>query len=216
MNPKILSSARTISLATAASRVLGFVRDLVIARLFGTGQQAEAFVVAFRLPNLLRDLVAEGAITSAVVPVLSAYRSTKPAEEFWKLAQASAVRIALAGTLFGVFGVLAAPWLVRAIAPGFLQDPEKFRLTVWLTRLLFPFISLVAFWAFFCGLLNSLHHFAVPALGSAVLNLVTIVGCLWLAPRLEPPVAGLAWATLLGGLAQLVMQLPVARASGFR
>ncbi|MBI3324495.1 MAG: murein biosynthesis integral membrane protein MurJ [Candidatus Omnitrophica bacterium] len=216
MNRKILSSARTISLATAASRLLGFVRDLVIAQFFGTGPQAEAFVVAFRLPNLLRDLVAEGAITSAVVPVLSAYRSTKPADEFWRLAQASAVRILLASTLVGAAGVLAAPWLVRLIAPGFLHDPEKFRLTVRLTRLLFPFITLVGGWAFLCGVLNSLHHFAVPALGSAVLNLVTILGCLWLAPRLEPPVVGLAWAVLLGGTAQLLMQLPVAHALGFR
>ena len=99
MNSRIAESAGRISLATAASRILGFVRDLLIAKLFGTGIQAEAFVVAFRLPNLFRDLVAEGAVTTAVVPVLSSYRATKSPEEFWRLAQATCVKVLLAGTL---------------------------------------------------------------------------------------------------------------------
>ncbi|MBI3281992.1 MAG: lipid II flippase MurJ, partial [Acidobacteria bacterium] len=161
----IAASAGTISLATAASRILGFVRDLVIAKLFGAGVQAQAFVVAFRLPNLFRDLVAEGAMTTAVVPVLSAYRATKPPQEFWRLTHALFIKVTLTVTVLGGLGVVVAPWLVTLMAPGFAGDPEKMALTIQLTRVLFPFIALVGIWAFFCGLLNSLHQFALPALG---------------------------------------------------
>lgn len=216
MNTRIAQSAGRISLATAASRILGFVRDLLIAKLFGTGIQAEAFVVAFRLPNLFRDLVAEGAVTTAIVPVLSSYRATKSAEAFWRLAQATGVKVLLAGTLIGVCGLVAAPWLVGLVAPGFRQDQEKFALAVTLTRWLFPFITLASVWAFFSGLLNSLHDFTVSALGPAALNLLMILGCLWIVPRVVPGVLGLVWAVLLGGVIQLAMQLPAVRARGFR
>jgi len=213
---RIATSTGVISLATAASRILGFVRDLLIARLFGTGVQAQAFVVAFRLPNLLRDLVAEGAVTSAFVPVFSSYRSTKSPQEFWNLAHALVVRLTLVVAVLGGLGVVMAPWLVQVIAPGFTSDHDKFVLTVRLTRLLFPFITLVGLWAFFMGLLNSLRHFAMPALGPAVLNLAMIGGCVWLAPRVEPPVLGLAWGVMLGGFVQCAMQVPVAVSLGFR
>jgi len=213
---RLARSAGGISLATAASRVLGFVRDMAIARLFGTGVASQAFVVAFRLPNLFRDLVAEGAVTSAVVPVLAAYRSTKSREEFWELAQALCVRVLVAVSVLGFAGSLLAPWLVRLVAPGFASQPELFELTVWLTRVMFPFITLVGLWAFFCGLLNSLHSFVVPALGPAMLNLVMIVSCVAFVPNVDPPVLGLAWGVLLGGVVQLLMQLPLAWRAGFR
>ena len=213
---RIAASTRTISLAIAASRILGFIRDLLIAKLFGTGVQAQAFVVAFRLPNLFRDLVAEGAMTTAVVPVLSHYRATKPPQEFWRLAQALLIRISVTVGVLGGLGCALAPWLVTLIAPGFLTDPEKFALTVRLTRILFPLITLVGVWAFLGGLLNSLHHFALPALGPAVLNLAMIAGCVWVVPHVHPGVVGLAWAVMLGGLVQLGMQVPVAWSRGFR
>jgi putative peptidoglycan lipid II flippase len=213
---RIARSTSTISLATAASRILGFVRDVLIAQLFGIGMQAQAFVVAFRLPNLLRDLVGEGAITSAIVPVLSAYRSTKSPQEFWRLAHALCMRMSVVVGIFGGVGVVLAPWLVRLIAPGFASDPEKYALTVTLTRILFPFIALVGLWAFFMGLLNSLRHFAMPALGPATLNLAMIAGCLWVAPHVTPAVLALAWGVMVGGLVQLLMQLPVAWRLGFR
>lgn len=213
---RIASSAGAISLATAASRILGFVRDLIVAKLFGTGVQAQAFVVAFRLPNLFRDIVAEGAMTAAVVPVLSATRATKSPGEFWRLTQALFVRITVAVTALGILGFVLAPWLVSLIAPGFTSHPEKYAMTVGLTRILFPFITLVGMWAFFSGLLNSLHHFAVPALGPAVLNLAMIAGCVWLVPRAQPAVAGLAWAVMAGGVIQFAMQVPPALARGFR
>ena len=175
---RLAASTRAISLGTAVSRVLGFVRDLLIAKLFGTGIQAQAFVVAFRLPNLFRDLVAEGPMTTAVVPVLSRYRATQPPQEFWRLAQALGVRISVAVGLLGMLGCILAPWLVALIAPGFTGDPEKFALTVRMTRILFPLITLVGLWAFLSGLLNSRRNFALPALGPAALNLAMIAGCL--------------------------------------
>ena len=213
---RLAASTRAISLATAVSRVLGFVRDLLIAKLFGTGIQAQAFVVAFRLPNLFRDLVAEGPMATAVVPVLSRYRATQPPQEFWRLAQALGVRISVAVGLLGMLGCVLAPWFVSLIAPGFADDPEKLALTVRLTRILFPLITLVGLWAFLGGLLNSLRHFALPALGPAALNLAMIAGCLWLVPHVQPGVVGLAWAVMLGGLVQLAMQVPAASARGFR
>ena len=213
---RLAASAGTIALATAASRILGFVRDLLIAKLFGTGIQAQAFVVAFRLPNLFRDLVAEGAMTTAVVPVLSAARATTSPQDFWRLAQALGVRILVAVSILGAAGWLLAPWLVMLIAPGFASEPEKFSLTVRLTRILFPFITLVGLWAFFCGLLNALRHFAMPALGPAALNVVMIAGCLWVVPHVVPGIVGLAWAVMCGGLIQLAMQLPAASSRGFR
>ncbi|MBI4353926.1 MAG: murein biosynthesis integral membrane protein MurJ [Candidatus Omnitrophica bacterium] len=213
---RITASTRAISLATAASRILGFVRDLLIARLFGTGAQAQAFVVAFRFPNLLRDLVGEGAVTSAIVPVLSATKATRSPEAFWHVVAASCVRVAVVAGVLGCVGIVAAPWLVRLMAPGFLQDPEKFALTVRLTRILFPFLTLVAVWAFLGGVLNSVHRFGLPAAGPVVLNLVMIAGCLWVAPRVEPPVIGVVWAVMAGGLAQVMMLLPTSFAVGFR
>ncbi len=212
----LVRSAGVISLATAASRVLGFVRDFLMAHLFGTGIQAQAFIVAFRLPNLLRDLVAEGAMTSAIVPVLSGYRATKSPEEFWRLVQALCVRVMVIVTVVGLLGIVAAPWCVRLIAPGFGGDSAQFELTVRLTRVLFPFITLVGAWAFFCGLLNTLHEFGLPALGPAMLNVVMIIGCVWVAPRVSPPSLGLAWAVMVGGVVQLAMQIPRARKLGFR
>ena len=214
--PRIAASAGVISLSIGLSRILGFVRDLYIARFFGTGLQAQAFVVAFRLPNLLRDLVAEGAVSSAIVPVLSATRATRSEPEFWRLAQALWWRTVVTVGAIGLAGAAAAPWLVRLIAPGFITEPDKFALTVALTRAFFPFITLVGLWAFYSGLLNSLHRFALPALGSAVLNVAMIAGCVWLSPRFATPVWGLAWGVLLGGLAQWLMQLPQAHRLGFR
>ena len=204
-----------LAAAIAASRLLGFARDVLLARLFGATREAEAFVVAFRLPNLLRDLVAEGAVTSAFVPVLSWYRAKKP-EEFWGLSHALLSQMLILLCLLGAAGVFAADPIVRVIAPGFAHDPEKLALTIRLTRLLFPFITLVGLWAYFMGLLNSLRHFAIPSLGQVILNVCMIAACLWVAPRVAHGTVAVAWAVLLGGVVQLAVQIPVARRLGFR
>lgn len=213
---RIVRATGILGLATSVSRILGFVRDLLIAGLFGTGAAAQAFVVAFRLPNMLRDLVAEGAVTSAFVPVLSGYRAEGREREFWELSQALFCRVLLLVGLLGLCGTVGAPWIVRVIAPGFMDDPEKFDLTVRLTRLLFPFITLVGLWAFFMGLLNSLRHFATPALGPAVLNGAMIAALVWVVPKVEPNVLGLVYGVMVGAILQLAIQLPVAIRLGFR
>ena len=213
---RLVRSTGTLAAATGLSRVLGFVRDLLLAGLFGTTAQAQAFVVAFRLPNLLRDLVAEGAVTSAFVPVLSWYRAKGAPGEFWKLSQALLCRLLVLLCVLGAVGALAAPLVVRVIAPGFAAEPEKFALTVRLTRILFPFITLVGLWAYFMGVLNSLSRFAVPALGPAILNLAMIAACIWFAPRMQPGVLALAIGVMIGGFIQLFIQIPVAMRLGFR
>jgi len=213
---RIARSTSVLALTIGLSRLLGFVRDLLMARLFGTLASAQAFVVAFRLPNLFRDLVAEGAVTSAFVPVLSWYRAKGEDEEFWRLSQAFLARIVIVFCLLGLAGTLGAPLIVRIIAPGFAADPGKFALTVRLTRVLFPFITLVGLWAYFMGLLNSLRHFAMPALGPAILNVAMIIACLWFVPRVNPGVLALAVSVIIGGVVQLAVQVPVAMRLGFR
>ena len=212
----IARSTGVLALATAVSRILGFVRDVLIAQSFGTLAAAQAFIVAFRLPNLFRDLVAEGAVTSAFVPVLSWHRAREHPREFWRLAQALLARVLVVLAVIGLVGTLAADPIVRLIAPGFLADPEKFALTVRLTRILFPFVVLVGLWAYFMGLLNSLRHFAVPALGPAMLNVAMIVACVWFVPRVETGILALAVAVMVGGFVQLLVQIPVAWRLGFR
>ena len=213
---RIAKSTGLLSAATALSRVLGFVRDLLLARLFGTGFQIEAFVVAFRLPNMLRDLVAEGAMTSAVVPVLSASRAKGDQQDFWRLSQVLFTRMTVALLAVTLGGVLLAPGIVRVVAPGFAADPEKFALTVQMTRWLFPLIFFVGMWAYFMGLLNSLHHFAVPALGPSILNLAMLIACIWFVPVAQPPVAAVAGGVLVGGILQAAIQIPKALSLGFR
>jgi putative peptidoglycan lipid II flippase len=148
--------------------------------------------------------------------VLSWYRAKESPEEFWRLSQALFVRVAFVVTLLGLAGVLAAEPLVRVIAPGFAQDPERFALTVKLTRLLFPFITLVGLWAYFMGLLNSLHHFLMPSIGPAVLNVAMILPCLWMVPQTEPSIVAMAAGVMVGGVIQLLLQLPPAFRRGFR
>ena len=213
---RVADSTGILALTTGISRLLGFVRDILLAQLFGTTMQAEAFVVAFRLPNVLRDLVAEGAMTSAFVPVLSWYRAKRSAEEFWELSHALGTQLLLLLCALGVAGSVAAPLIVRLVAPGFIVEPAKLDLTIRLTRLLFPFITLVGLWAYFMGLLNSLRHFMVPALGSAILNLAMIAGCLWGIRWARPPILAVAISVMIGGVVQWAIQVPVAYRLGWR
>ena len=213
---RIARSTGVLALATALSRVLGFVLLMMMARRFGTLAESQAFVVAYRLPNLFRDLVAEGAMASAVVPVLSWYRAKENSAEFWRLSQALCTQMMIVLCGLGLIGALAAPQLVPVIAPGFASDPEKLHLTIRLTRILFPFIILVGLWAYFMGLLNTLYHFALPALGPAILNIAMIIACVWFVPRTTPGILALAIGVMIGGVIQVLIQLPTARRLGFR
>jgi len=199
-----------MGVCTAASRVLGFVRDVLIAAAYGTSIPAQAFVVAFRIPNLLRDLSGEGAANSAFVPVFSRTRALEGERSWAALAQAVWSQVFIGFILVSILGVVAAPWLVMLVAPGFHGDPQLLALTVRLTRILFPFIGLVGMAAFFMGLLNSIHHFTLPSLGPVILNLCMISGIfLW-----RPDALGLCWGVIAGGVLQLAVQVPLLRKAG--
>jgi len=207
----IIKSAGIIGFATVISRVLGFARDILIAKFFGTARYAQAFVVAFRIPNMLRDLIGEGATNAAFVPVLSEYSATRKKEEFWHLANVllNVILIALAGVT--LLGVVFAPVIVRLIAPGFIGDPEKLRVTIYLTRFMFPYILLVGLFAYSMGILNSLKHFSAPAFAPAILNLSIIICAL----LRQGSVSALATGVLIGGVVQLAVQIPVLFSKGF-
>ncbi len=208
----IIKSAGVIGFATVISRVLGFVRDIIIANFFGTARYAQAFVVAFRIPNMLRDLIGEGATNSAFVPILSEYCETKKKEEFWHLANVLLNAILIVLALLTLLGIVFTPMIVRLIAPGFISDPEKFKTTVYLTRLMFPYVLLVGLLAYSMGILNSLKHFSAPAFAPAILNLSIIICAL----LRQGSVSALATGVLVGGVAQLLVQIPVLFAKGFR
>lgn len=212
----IAKSAGVIGFATLCSRILGFVRDVIIANLFGTTKYAQGFVVAFRIPNLLRDLVGEGATNAAFVPVLTQYQISHTKEEFWKLVSNIFNILSIILFCISIVGVFATPVIVRAIAPGFYDDPEKFEITVQLTRVMFPYLILIGLTAYFMGVLNSLRHFSIPAYGPAVLNIMMILSALFLSKRLVEPVFALAIGVLAGGFAQCMMNVPVLIRKGMR
>ncbi|RJP29540.1 MAG: murein biosynthesis integral membrane protein MurJ [Candidatus Omnitrophota bacterium] len=211
-NRQIAKSSGIIGLATLCSRLLGFIRDIVIARLFGVYVYAQAFVIAFRIPNLFRDLVAEGAANSAFVPVFSEYKVKHSKEDFWELANVvlNLLLVVLAGIT--VLGITFSPAIVRIIAPGFIAEPDKLEATIRLNRLIFPYILLVGLSAYSAAILNSLRHFSVPAFSPCILNISIIVFALIFGENIK----GLALGVLIGGLLQLAIQIPVLYKKGFR
>ncbi|MFH1857559.1 MAG: murein biosynthesis integral membrane protein MurJ [Candidatus Omnitrophota bacterium] len=211
---QLTRSAAVIGSATFASRILGFVRDVLIARFFGTGAAAQAFVIAFMIPTLLRDLVAEGASSAAIVPTLVTYWR-KGKEAFWEVVNFLLNDILLLLALLTFLGILLAPVLVALAAPGFLKMHDQYELTVFLTRVLFPFIFFIGLAAYAMGVLNTMQHFLVPALGSAILNIVMILSIFFLVPSMDPPILGLAVGVLVGGAVQLLVQWPALRRRGF-
>jgi len=210
----LLKSTGVVGASTTASRVFGFVRDVVIAQAFGASAGADAFFVAFRIPNFLRRLFAEGAFSQAFVPVLSNYRAQRDVAEVRDLA--SHVSGALLGTLtvVTVAGVVAAPALIAVFAPGFVSDPEKYALAVEMVRITFPYVFFISLVAFAGGILNTYGRFAVPAFTPVLLNLCLIGAALWLAPVLDVPVVALAWGVLAAGIVQLAFQFPFLAALG--
>ncbi|MDP3716127.1 MAG: murein biosynthesis integral membrane protein MurJ, partial [Burkholderiales bacterium] len=204
----LLKALATVSSMTLLSRVLGFVRDAVIARVFGAGLMTDAFFVAFKIPNLLRRLFAEGAFSQAFVPILGEYRNRRGETETRALVDHVAAILALALVVVTVIGVLAASWIVVISAPGFVSTPEKFALTVDLLRIVFPYILFIGLTALAGGILNTWSRFAVPAFTPVLLNLSFIGFALFAAPFFDPPVKALAWAVFCGGVLQLAFQLP--------
>ncbi len=193
---------------TLVSRVLGFVRDVAIAKFAGAGLDADAFFVAFRIPNLFRRFFAEGAFSQAFVPVLSEYKSRRSAAETRELIDHTAGSLAGILGLVTAIGILAAPLLVLVFAPGFTNVASKYDLTVSMLQITFPYLIFVSLTAFGAGILQSHGRFAVPAVTPVFLNLSLIATALWLAPMFEQPVVALAWGVFAGGAVQLLFQLP--------
>jgi putative peptidoglycan lipid II flippase len=204
----LLRAMVTVSGLTLVSRVLGYARDFFIARAFGAGLATDAFFVAFRIPNLLRRLFAEGAFSQAFVPVLSQYKNRNSPEETRSLLDGVATALFLALVAAALLGMLLAPAIVYVSAPGFRADPAKFELTSALLRITFPYILFISLVAFAAGVLNTWNRFSVPAITPAFLNVSFIAAALFFADRFDPPVLALAWGVFFGGVLQLAFQVP--------
>lgn len=204
----LLRALATVSSMTLLSRILGYVRDTAIARVFGAGLATDAFFVAFKIPNFLRRLFAEGAFSQAFVPILGEYKNRRGEAELHDLIDYVSGMLALALFVVTLIGVLAAPWIIYVSAPGFAHNTDKFNLTVELLRITFPYIFFISLTALAGGILNTFSRFAVPAFTPVLLNLSFITFTLWLTPYFNPPARALAWAVFAGGVLQLVFQVP--------
>lgn len=204
----LLRSGALVGALTLVSRVLGLARDVVIAVLFGARPEADAFFVAFRIPNLFRRLFAEGAFSAGFIPVLAEYRSARSHGEVRRFVGRVAGALAVALLLLTVIGMLAAPWLVHVFAPGFDGEDGRRELASAMLRITFPYLLLISLTALCAGVLNSFQRFGVPAITPVWLNLSLIACALGLAGHLQQPIMALAWGVLLAGVLQFAFQLP--------
>ena len=207
-----------VGIAILCSRVLGLIREVIFAALFGASRNMDAFLTAFRAPNMLRDLFAEGALSTAFVTIFSKKIAAEGDASAWKLANKVATLTAVFMSAVTLVGVVIAPYLVALLAPGF--DPEKAALTVLLARIMYPFILLVSLAALAMGMLNAKHVFGMPAMASSFFNLGSIIGGVGLGWWLDPAfgtraLVGLALGTLIGGFLQLAVQVPSLFKAGF-
>jgi putative peptidoglycan lipid II flippase len=209
-----------ISAATFLSRILGLIREQVFAAQFGAGFAVDAFQVAFRIPNLLRDLFAEGAMSAAFVPTLTRVQEREGPEAALRLANLVINFLMVVVSGICVVGIIGAPWIVRLLAPGFASVPGKLELTTQMTRIMTPFLLLVSLAAAVMGILNTRRIFFIPAVAPTMLNLALIGAGYLIAPYCPrfglEPIVGMAFGALLGGLGQLLIQVPVLRGQGFR
>lgn len=210
----VVKAAGLIGVATFSSRILGFVRDMVLARLFGATPAADAFFVAYRVPNLLRELFAEGSMSAAFIPVFIEYHTLKAKRDAWELASATFTTLLTIVTAVTLLGIVAAPGIVWLLAPGFRDSPDQLALTSLLTQVMFPYLIFISLAALAMGILNSLRAFAAPAFSPVFFNVFTIACMLFLAPWLPEPIIGVAIGIVVGGLAQFVMQLPGLKGRG--
>jgi putative peptidoglycan lipid II flippase len=204
---KLFKSTALVSVLTLTSRVFGFIRESIMSRVFGASAATDAFLVAFRLPNMLRQLFSEGSFATAFVPVLSDYKETRTEDEKRQLINHVAGTLAAILLLVASIGVLCAPWVVKIVAPGYSDNPAQAALTADLLRITFPYIFFVSLCGLSAGILNTHGRFAVPALTPVLLNLAMIVGAL-VAYRFGVPIRALAWSVIAGGAIQLLVQIP--------
>ncbi len=204
----LLKSLAAISSMTMFSRVLGFARDAIVARVFGAGVATDAFFVAFKLPNLLRRIFAEGAFSQAFVPILAEYKAQQGEEATRTFIAYIAGLLTLVLAVITVLGMLAAPWVIFVTAKGFTNEPDKFELASQLLRVTFPYILLISLASLAGAILNTWNRFSIPAFAPTLLNVSMIGFALFAAPYFDPPIMALAWAVLVGGVLQLGYQLP--------
>ncbi|WP_225639271.1 murein biosynthesis integral membrane protein MurJ [Candidatus Profftia sp. (ex Adelges kitamiensis)] len=204
----LFKALATISIMTIFSRILGFIRDMLIARYFGAGMTTDAFFVAFKLPNLLRRIFAEGAFSQAFVPILAEYKKQHSKKDIHNFISYVSGMLILILTIIIILGILTSPWVVYITAPGFLNYTDKFKLTCSMLRITFPYILLISLSALVSAILTTWNYFSVPSLTPAFLNISIIFFTLFFTSYFNPPIIALAWAVTLGGVLQLVYQLP--------
>jgi putative peptidoglycan lipid II flippase len=205
---RVAKAAGLMSIATFISRMLGYTKDMILAAFFGATGLSDAFFIAFRIPNLLRELFAEGSMSTALVPVITEYQAKQGEEETKKLVRIVFTFIVFFVGLVCTLGIILAPAITSVIAPGFINMPEKFSITVLLTRIMFPFLLFVSLAALVMGVLNTKRVFFIPAFAPAMLNIVTIVAVIVLVYRIEQPIVAAAIGIVLGGFVQFAFQLP--------
>jgi len=205
---KIAKAATTIGMGTLFSRILGFLRDMVIANFFGAGMAADAFFVAFRIPNLWRKLVGEGSLTISFIPVYTEYLTQRSEEETRKVTHIAFTIAGVILLILTLLGVLFSPILIRIIAPGFIETPEKFQLTVRLNQIIFPYLFFMGLFALCMGILYSQRHFFAPAIAPIFLNISIIVSVFLFYHTFKVPVLTLALGVLAGGMIQFLFQIP--------
>lgn len=207
-NSLVVRAAGVVGMATLLSRLFGFLRDMIVAGLFGAGLATDAFFVAFRIPNLLRRLLAEGSLTVSFVPVFTDYLKKKNREEAMRLANVAFTALSILLVVVSLAGIIFSPLIVTAMAPGFVKSPPRYELTVYLTRLMFPYIFFISLVALCMGILNSLRHFVAPAIAPVLLNISIILSALFLRNLFHPPIVALAAGVVIGGVLQLALQIP--------
>ncbi len=210
----IAGAAGLIGAATFTSRILGFIRDIVLAQLFGASASADAFYIAYRIPNLLRELLAEGSMSSAFIPVFTEYHTLRSKKETWELASAAFTTLVTLITVVTLLGIISAPGLVWLLAPGFHEEAAKLATTTLLTQIMFPYLFFVSLAAFAMGILNSFRAFAWPALSPVFFNLCIIFFALGVSPLFQEPIIAVATGVVVGGLAQFLVQLPAIHKRG--
>ncbi len=193
---------------TLVSRIFGFLRDIVTAHMFGATAAFDAFSVAFRIPNLMRRLFAEGSFSQAFVPVLSEYQKQKSSEDIKRFVDAVSGTLGFILLCVTIIGIVLAPWIIRIFAPGFATDGARFELAVTMLRITFPYLLLISLTAFAGAILNTYNRFWVAAFTPVFLNLCMIGAAFWLAPHLHIPIIGLAWGVFIAGIVQFLFQWP--------
>ena len=214
-NARLTKAASIVGSATLLSRLFGLIRDVVTAGFFGAGLFSDAFFVAFRIPNLLRSLFAEGSLSVAFIPVFTECYIHEGKAEAFKLAGAAVRWLAFLLLVVSIAGIFFSPFIIRFMAPGFAASPEKLSITIHLARMMFPYIFFIGMVALSMGILNVLGHFTAPALAPVVLNVAMICSVFVISPYMSDPVTGLAIGVLVGGFFQLAMQLPFLARKGF-